>query len=76
MTISLDATQLAPGDTYVLADDGHTLYTSPGPDQVFTESSWNGNDVVRRLTQASRSFFERPPDGFAPHPLVFDRLVQ
>jgi D-arginine dehydrogenase len=30
---------------------------------------------VRRLTQASRSFFERPPDGFAPHPLVFDRPV-
>ncbi len=34
-----------------------------------------GNDVVRRLTQASRGFFERPPDGFAPHPLVFDRPV-
>jgi D-arginine dehydrogenase len=34
-----------------------------------------GNDVVRRLTQASRSFFEEPPEGFAPHPLVFDRPV-
>jgi D-arginine dehydrogenase len=34
-----------------------------------------GNDVVRRLTQASRGFFERPPDGFAPHPLVFARPV-
>jgi D-arginine dehydrogenase len=34
-----------------------------------------GNDIVRRLTQASRSFFESPPDGFAPHPLVFDRPV-
>jgi len=34
-----------------------------------------GNDVVRRLTQASRGFFEQPPDGFAPHPLVFDRPV-
>ena len=34
-----------------------------------------GNDVVRRLTQASRGFFERPPDGFAPHPLVFERPV-
>jgi D-arginine dehydrogenase len=34
-----------------------------------------GNAVVRRLTQASRGFFERPPDGFAQHPLVFDRPV-
>jgi D-arginine dehydrogenase len=34
-----------------------------------------GNDIVRRLTQASRSFFESPPDGFAPHPLVFERPV-
>jgi D-arginine dehydrogenase len=34
-----------------------------------------GNDVVRRLTQASRGFFEGPPEGFADHPLVFDRPV-
>ena len=34
-----------------------------------------GNQVVRRLTRASRSFFEQPPDGFAPHPLVFARPV-
>ena len=34
-----------------------------------------GNDVVRRLTRASRGFFERPPDGFAPHPLLFARPV-
>jgi D-arginine dehydrogenase len=34
-----------------------------------------GNDIVRRLTHASRSFFEAPPEGFAPHPLVFARPV-
>jgi len=34
-----------------------------------------GNDIVRRLTQASRGFFERPPDGFAPYPLVSARPV-
>ena len=34
-----------------------------------------GNQVVRRLTRASRGFFEQPPDGFAPHPLVFPRPV-
>ena len=34
-----------------------------------------GNDVVRRLTRASRGFFERPPAGFAPYPLVFERPV-
>jgi D-arginine dehydrogenase len=34
-----------------------------------------GNDVVRRLTQASRGFFEKPPGGFAPFPLLSDRSV-
>lgn len=32
-----------------------------------------GNDVVRSLTRASRGFFDRPPDGFAEHPLLTPR---
>ena len=46
-TINLTSTILASGDTYVIADDGHSLWMSPGPDEMFTSASWNGNDVVR-----------------------------
>lgn len=48
-TLILDAVILLPGDVYVVADDDHTLWTSPGPDQVFTASLWNGNDAIRLL---------------------------
>jgi D-arginine dehydrogenase len=34
-----------------------------------------GNAVVRRLTGAGRPFLEKPPDDFAPHPLVHPRPV-
>ncbi|MCD6679825.1 MAG: FAD-binding oxidoreductase [Burkholderiaceae bacterium] len=34
---------------------------------VFSETY--GNDTIRALTRASRSFFERPPEGFSEHPL-------
>lgn len=34
---------------------------------VFSETY--GNDAIRALTSASRAFFERPPEGFAEHPL-------
>lgn len=34
-----------------------------------------GNETIRRLTIASRRFFERPPDGFADHPLLSERGV-
>lgn len=37
----------------------------------FTEN--NGSDVVRRLARASRSFLERPPPGFASHPMLMPR---
>ncbi|MGA8260528.1 MAG: FAD-binding oxidoreductase [Arenicellales bacterium] len=32
-----------------------------------------GNESVRRLTHASRAFFEDPPEGFADHPLLTPR---
>ncbi len=48
-TLTLDAVILLPGNVYVVADDGHTLYTSPGPDQVFSASLWNGNDAIRLM---------------------------
>ena len=32
-----------------------------------------GNAVIRRLTRASRAFYEKPPEGFAEHPLLSPR---
>lgn len=34
-----------------------------------------GNDVIRRLTIASRAFFADPPDGFCDHPVLTPRGV-
>lgn len=34
-----------------------------------------GNDHVRQLTQASRPFFDRPPEGFAETPLLAPRGI-
>jgi D-arginine dehydrogenase len=36
-------------------------------------SEYYGNAAVRALTAASRSFLERPPDGFADHPILAPR---
>lgn len=38
---------------------------------VFTRSY--GSDIVRRLTKASRPFFDQPPSGFPSHPLLTPR---
>src|SRR5208337_4469762 len=38
---------------------------------MFTEHY--GNSIIRRLTVASRSFFENPPEGFTATPLVTPR---
>ncbi len=38
-------------------------------------SEYYGNRCVRALTAASRAFFERPPAGFAEHPLLAPRGV-
>ncbi len=38
---------------------------------LFTETY--GNAVMRALTRASKSFLQRPPDGFAPAPLLAPR---
>ncbi len=48
-TLSLDPVVLLPGEAFVIADDDHTLWTSPGPDQVFSASFWNGNDAIRLM---------------------------
>ena len=45
-TLVLDSVTLQPGQLYVIADDGHDLWTVPGPDQVFSSQFFNGNDAV------------------------------
>ncbi|MBI3453141.1 MAG: FAD-binding oxidoreductase [Rhodospirillales bacterium] len=40
---------------------------------LYTE--YYGNPIIRALTIASRPFFERPPPGFADHPLLLPRGV-
>lgn len=45
-TLTLASTVLQPGQVYVIADDAHTLWTTPGPDEVFGASFFNGNDAV------------------------------
>ena len=46
-TLTLDPVVLLPGAVFVVADDGHTLWTNPGPDQVVSANLWNGNDAIR-----------------------------
>jgi len=57
-----------PADVVLLEREAQPGYHSTGRSAaVFSENY--GNDTVRALTRASRPFFERPPDGFAEHPL-------
>jgi D-arginine dehydrogenase len=49
-------------------------YHTTGRSAAFLVESY-GNRVVRTLTRAGRGFFERPPEGFASHPLVEPRPV-
>jgi len=48
-TLTLDSAVLLPGEVFVIADDSHTLWTTPGPDQVVSASLWNGNDALRLM---------------------------
>ncbi|MFQ5968328.1 MAG: FAD-dependent oxidoreductase, partial [Acidimicrobiia bacterium] len=70
------AYELASHGTVVLLEEEATLgyHTTGRSAAMFTEAYESG--VVRRLTMASRSFFEQPPEGFTepllrPLPLLF-----
>jgi D-arginine dehydrogenase len=69
--------------SYELQDRGSVLllereplpgHHTTGRSAAFLVESY-GNAVVRRLTGGGRRFLEKPPDGFAPHPLVHPRPV-
>ena len=49
-------------------EESHGRHTTGRSAAMFIESY--GNAWVRRLTGASRGFFDTPPDGFCSHPLL------
>jgi len=64
----------ARGSVLLLEREPLPGHHTTGRSAAFLVESY-GNDVVRRLTRGGRHFLEKPPDGFAPHPLVHPRPV-
>lgn len=67
------ACELAPNSRVILAEQEERAgyHTSGRSAAMYIESY--GAPPVRRLTAASRAFFESPPDGFADYPLLTPR---
>ncbi|MCO7597469.1 MULTISPECIES: NAD(P)/FAD-dependent oxidoreductase [Pseudomonas] len=67
------AAQLAAqGSVLVVEAEEHAGYHSTGRSAALISEIY-GNEVVRRLTRASRGFLFEPPADFAPTPLVTPR---
>ena len=64
----------ARGSVLLLEREPLPGHHTTGRSAAFLVESY-GNAVVRRLTRGGRRFLEKPPDGFAPHPLVHPRPV-
>ncbi|MDR9751441.1 FAD-binding oxidoreductase [Pseudomonas sp. SZMC_28357] len=56
----------------VLERESHPGYHSTGRSAALYTAAY-GTAQVRALTQASREFFDTPPDGFCEHPLLMPR---
>ena len=56
----------------VLERESHPAYHSTGRSAALYTAAY-GTPQVRALTQASREFFDTPPDGFCEHPLLMPR---
>lgn len=56
----------------ILEQEALPGYHTTGRSAAFYAETY-GNEAVRKLTSASKSFFLTPPDGFAKTPLVRDR---
>jgi D-arginine dehydrogenase len=67
------ASELAAHAAVIVAEreDTHGYHTSGRSAAMYIESY--GNEPVRRLTAASRAFFESPPPGFTDYPLLDPR---
>lgn len=64
----------AHGRVALLERESMPGYHSTGRSAAVLTENY-GNRIVRRLTIASRRFFENPPDGFASYPLASRRGV-
>ncbi|HVL57129.1 MAG TPA: FAD-dependent oxidoreductase, partial [Burkholderiaceae bacterium] len=59
-------------DVVVIEREPQPGYHSTGRSAAFF-APWYGNPTVRAVSRVSRAFFERPPEGFAAHPLATPR---
>jgi len=67
------ACELAQDRTVLLLEaESQPGYHATGRSAAFFTEAY-GNKTIRALTAASRAFFERPPAGFATHPLLTPR---
>lgn len=62
----------AAGSVMLLERESQPGYHTTGRSAAQFAESY-GNTLVRRLTRASRSFYDNPPDGFAEHELLSAR---
>lgn len=60
------------GSVCLVEGERHPGYHSTGRSAALFAPSYGGREI-RALTRASRTFFERPPGGFAEHPLLRPR---
>jgi D-arginine dehydrogenase len=75
MAGSAAAAEMAKGAHVLLLEAEQSPgYHSTGRSAALHTENY-GNDVIRRLTIASRDFFIDPPDGFSDHPVLTPRGV-
>ena len=60
------------GSVILLEREAQPGYHTTGRSAALFEEAY-GNEIVRRLTRASRKFYFEPPDGFAGHRLLSPR---
>lgn len=60
--------------TLIVEAESQPGYHSSGRSAAMYMETY-GTPTIRALTCASRNFFQFPPEGFAPHPLLTDRGV-
>ena len=62
------------GRVVLLEREAKPGYHTTGRSAAFFTVNY-GNQVIRRLTAASRDFFSSPPEGFSSHPLMSPRGI-
>lgn len=62
----------AHGSVVVVEREGHPGFHTTGRSAALFSATY-GNAVVRSLSRASRGFFDNPPEGFSPTPILSPR---